>query len=144
VKITSNVFCKCTATFRTQCILWGSLGLLQTILVNEEISLMCACNETNLMDYFTFYSKHRPPSIHSSFFFFVYYFHCPYRCYHYSTYHQLVTRAQTTVLNWCKEQLYIPLFMCMNCQSNKDLFKKMRYLSSVYPPDFPDQYVNTT
>jgi hypothetical protein len=39
------------------------------------------------------------------------------------TYHQLVTRAQTTVLNWCKEQLYIPLFICMNYQSNKDILK---------------------
>jgi hypothetical protein len=43
--------------------------------------------------------------------------------YHYSTYRQLVTRAPTTVLNWRKEQLYIPLFVCINCQSNKDLSK---------------------
>jgi hypothetical protein len=45
--------------------------------------------------------------------------------YHYSSYHQLVIRAQTTVLNWCKEQLYIPVFICINCQSNKDLKKTM-------------------
>jgi hypothetical protein len=46
----------------------------------------------------------------------------------YSTYHHLMTRAQTTVINWCKEQLYIPLFIfCINCQSNKNLFKKYIY-----------------
>jgi hypothetical protein len=42
-----------------------------------------------------------------------------------------VTRAKTTVLNWCKERLYIPLFICMNCQNNKDLFKKKSYSSIV-------------
>jgi hypothetical protein len=63
---------------------------------------------------------HRPPTTRSSVFS-LSNFHCPYRCYHYSTYQQLVTRAQTTVLSWFKEQLYIPLFIYMNCQSNKDL-----------------------
>jgi hypothetical protein len=29
----------------------------------------------------------------------------------YSMYHHLMIRAQTTVINWCKEQLYIPLYI---------------------------------
>jgi hypothetical protein len=29
----------------------------------------------------------------------------------YNTYHHLMTRAQTAVSNWCKEQLFIPLII---------------------------------
>jgi hypothetical protein len=69
------------------------------------------------------YQKSQPPA---TVFFLCVIFSLPLPLLSLRYYHQLVTRAQTTVLNWCKEQLYIPLCICMNCQSNKHLFKKIK------------------
>jgi hypothetical protein len=59
----------------------------------------------------TFYSKPRPSTTHSSVFSLSIIFTAITVVSPYSSYHHLMTRGQTTVINWCKEQLYVPLYI---------------------------------